>query len=185
MKLKKPIKNKKKQNRNLQIIVAIAAIIVVSVILIAGQSKQQEGVQKAIMGKSVGNFSMIDLDGQTIQLSDYQGKYVLINAWATWCPPCRAEMPDLNEFYQEHHDKGFEILAINAGETRDVAAQFADNLGLDFKIVLDSDGKILNGLGITGFPTSILIDPEGKVAVIHIGMIFPEDLNTKVLPLLP
>lgn len=185
MKLKKPIKNKKKQNRNLQIIIAIAAIIVVSVILIAGQSKQQEGVQKAIMGKSVGNFSMIDLEGQTIQLSDYQGKYVLINAWATWCPPCRAEMPDLNNFYQKHHEKGFEILAINAGETRDVAAQFAENLDLGFKIVLDTDGKILNGLGITGFPTSILIDPEGKVAVIHIGMIFPEDLNTKVLPLLP
>jgi thiol-disulfide isomerase/thioredoxin len=153
-------------------------------LLISFQFSQQEGVQKATLGKSVGDFALSDLEGETIHLSDYQGKFVLLNAWATWCPPCRAEMPDLNEFYQTHQDKGFEILAINAGETRDTAAQFANSLGLGFKVILDSDGKVLNGLGITGFPTSILIDPEGKVAMIHIGMIFPEDLNKKVLPFL-
>ena len=93
-------------------------------------------------------------------------------------------MPDLNKFHQVHQARGFEILAINAGETREIAAQFADTYGLGFKIVLDSDSNVLNSLGITGFPTSILIDPQGKVAMIHIGMIFPEDLNNKVLPLL-
>ncbi|MBW6472039.1 MAG: TlpA family protein disulfide reductase [Anaerolineaceae bacterium] len=184
MKIKKPVKNKKKQNRNVQIIIGIAVILLVSVLLLSLQNSQQAGVQKAIQGKSVGDFALTDLQGENIHLSDYQGKYVLLNAWATWCPPCRAEMPDLNKFYQAHQNKGFEILAINAGETRDIAAQFADTLGLGFKVVLDSDGTVLNGLGITGFPTSILIDPEGKVAMIHIGMIFPEDLNSKVLPFL-
>jgi len=184
MKIKKPVKNKKKQNRNVQIIVGIVVVLMVSVLLLSLQNSQQAGVQKAIQGKSVGDFALTDLEGETIHLSDYQGKYVLLNAWATWCPPCRAEMPDLNAFHQAHQDKGFEILAINAGETRDIAAQFAVSLGLGFKVVLDSDGTVLNGLGITGFPTSILIDPEGKVAMIHIGMIFPEDLNNKVLPFL-
>jgi thiol-disulfide isomerase/thioredoxin len=184
MKIKKPVKNKKKQNRNVQIIIGAVAILLVSVLLLTLQNSQQAGVQKAIQGKSVGDFALIDLEGKTILLSDYQGKYVLLNAWATWCPPCRAEMPDLNEFHQKHQDKGFEILAINAGETRDTAAQFANLLELGFKVILDSDGKVLNGLGITGFPTSILIDPEGNVAMIHIGMIFPEDLNNKVLPFL-
>ncbi len=148
------------------------------------QSIQPEGLQKAIMGKTIGDFALLGLDGNTVNLSDYQGKYVLLNAWATWCPPCRAEMPDLNEFYLAHQDEGFEILAINAGETRDKAAVFADSYDLGFKIVLDSDGTVLNGLGINAFPTSVLIDPQGKVAMIHIGMIFPEDLNKKVLPLL-
>ncbi|MDO9087470.1 MAG: TlpA disulfide reductase family protein [Anaerolineaceae bacterium] len=184
MKIKKSVKNKKKQNRNVQIIIGAVVILLVSVLLLSSQISQQDGIQKAVQGKSVGDFTLLDLDGETIHLSDYQGKYVLLNAWATWCPPCRAEMPDLNEFHQAHQDKGFEILAINAGETRDMAAKFADSLGLGFKVVLDSDGKVLNGLGITGFPTSILIDPQGKVAVIHIGMIFPEDLNKKVLPFL-
>jgi thiol-disulfide isomerase/thioredoxin len=184
MKIKKPVKNKKKQNRNVQIIIGTVVVLMVSVLLLSLQNSQQAGVQKAIQGKSVGDFALTDLEGETIYLSDYQGKYVLLNAWATWCPPCRAEMPDLNKFHQTHQDKGFEILAINAGETRDMAAQFADSLGLGFKVVLDSDGTVLNGLGITGFPTSILIDPEGKVAMIHIGMIFPDDLNNKVLPFL-
>jgi DsbE subfamily thiol:disulfide oxidoreductase len=184
MKIKKPLKNKKKQNRNVQIIIGVVAILMVSVVLLSFQNSQQKGIHKAIQGKSVGDFALTDIEGETIHLSDYQGKFVLLNAWATWCPPCRAEMPDLNDFYLTHQDKGFEILAINAGETRDTAAQFANSLGLRFKVILDSDGKVLNGLGITGFPTSILIDPEGKVAMIHIGMIFPEDLNNKVLPFL-
>jgi len=184
MKSKKPIKNKQAKNRNIQIIIAIGVILIVSSLLIASQFSQQEGIKKAIQGKSVGDFTLSNLDGESINLSDYQGKYVLLNAWATWCPPCRAEMPDLNNFYLEHQDKNFEILAINAGETKETAATFANMLGLEFSILLDSDGKVLTGLGITGFPTSILIDPKGNVAMIHIGMIFPEDLNNKVLPLL-
>lgn len=184
MKSKKPVKNKKSQNRNIQILVAVIVILLVSVLLLSSQFSQQNGIQKAIVGKSVGEFSLIDLENQSVSLSDYQGKYVLLNAWATWCPPCRAEMPDLNEFHQVHQNKGFEILAINAGESRDTAAAFSEALGLDFKILLDSDGTVLTGLGISGFPTSILVDPQGKVAMIHIGMIFPEDLNNKVLPFL-
>ncbi|MDX9849355.1 MAG: TlpA disulfide reductase family protein [Anaerolineaceae bacterium] len=184
MKIKKPTTKNTSQNRNIQIVIGILAVLFVIFLLYKSQSLQQEGVQKAILGKSVGDFTLLDLDDKTVNLSDYQGKYVLLNAWATWCPPCRAEMPDLNKFYEAHQDKGFEILAINAGETREIAAQFADTYGLGFKIVLDSDSNVLNSLGITGFPTSILIDPQGKVAIIHIGMIFPEDLNNKVLPLL-
>jgi thiol-disulfide isomerase/thioredoxin len=184
MKIKKPIKKRNAKNRNIQIIIGILSILMVSAFLIASQSAQVDGLQKAIMGRSIGNFSLEDLEGETINLSDYEGKYVLLNAWATWCPPCRAEMPDLNIFFKEHQDKGFEILAINAGETRELAADFADSIGLGFKVLLDSDGDVLGGLGITGFPTSILIDPEGKVAMIHIGMISPEDLDNKVLPFL-
>jgi len=179
MKTKKPVKNKQAKNRNIQIIIAVAVILIVSSLLIASQFSQQEVTKQAIQGKSVGDFTLTNLDGESINLSDYQGEFVLLNAWATWCPPCRAEMPDLNNFYLEHQDKNFEILAINAGETKETAASFANMLGLEFSILLDSDGKVLSGLGITGFPTSILIDPEGNVAMIHIGMIFPEDLNNK------
>ena len=184
MKNLKSVRKQKTKNRNIQIISAVIVVLLVSILLISFQFSQQEGVQKATLGKSVGDFALSDLEGETIHLSDYHGKYVLLNAWATWCPPCRAEMPDLNDFYLTHQEKGFEILAINAGESRDVASQFANSLQLGFKILLDSDGSVLAGLGITGFPTSILIDPEGKVAMMHVGMIFPEDLNKKILPLL-
>lgn len=184
MKSKEHRHNNKSKKRNFQIFIAIAVILIVSTLLIASQFTQQQGVQKAIQGKAVGDFMLSNLSGESLNLSDFRGKYVLLNAWATWCPPCRAEMPDLNNFYNEHKDKGFEILAINAGETKETASAFANMLDLQFSILLDTDGKVLTGLGITGFPTSILIDPEGKVAMIHIGMIFPEDLQNKVLPYL-
>ncbi|HSM26107.1 MAG TPA: TlpA disulfide reductase family protein [Anaerolineaceae bacterium] len=184
MKIKKPVQHKKSRNRNIQIFIAVIVILLISALLLSSQFSQQEGIKKAMVGKSIGDFSLTDLDNQSIKLSDYQGKYVLLNAWATWCPPCRAEMPDLNSFYQTHQQKGFEILAINAGESREIAASFSNALGLDFKILLDLDSSVLTGIGISGFPTSILIDPEGNVAMIHIGMISPEDLNNKVLPFL-
>ncbi len=182
MKIKKLARSKKKQNRNIQIIISIAVLLIVSLLLIANQNNKQLEVQRAMPGKSVGNFSLNDIENKTIKLSDYKGKYVLLNAWATWCPPCRAEMPALNAFYQEHKEKGFEILAINAGETRDEAAHFANSYSLGFKVLLDTDGQVITGLGITAFPTSILLDPEGKVAFMHFGMLFPDDLNSKILP---
>ncbi len=72
-----------------------------------------------------------------MRLSDYAGKVVLLNAWATWCPPCKAEMPDLNAYYHAHQDEGFVILAINAGDSASVAAAFADQIGLSFPVLLD------------------------------------------------
>ncbi len=184
MKTRKVIRRKRNQNRTIQIIIVIGVVIFVSGLLMATQMSNENGLQKAITGKAIGDFSLTDLDGETISLSSYQGKYVLINAWATWCPPCRAEMPDLNAFYQQHHDEGFEILAINAGDSWEEASQFAESYGLEFTVLLDQDGTVINGLGISGFPTSILVDPSGKVAMIHIGMMLPEDLRNKVLPYL-
>ena len=184
MKTRRVIRRKRNQNRTVQIVIAVGVVIFITGLLMTTQLGNQDGLQKAIKGKTIGEFSLTDLNGDTISMSNYQGKYVLLNTWATWCPPCRAEMPDLNEFYQQHHDKGFEILAINAGDSWEEANQFAESYGLDFTVLLDTDGTVINGLGVTGFPTSILVDPNGKVAMIHIGMMLPEDLTNKVLPYL-
>jgi thiol-disulfide isomerase/thioredoxin len=130
------------------------------------------------------SFTLPDLAGQQVKLSDYAGRIVLINAWATWCPPCRAEMPDLETLYQKHHSTGFVVLAINVGETRDQAAGFANQLGLTFPILLDQDERLMDTLGIRDYPTSILVDGNGIIKAVHVGMLTPEMLNREIVPLI-
>ena len=180
--------NKHKQKnaviRNWKIFAGIIAIVLVAILLTKTNHTEAEAVKIAVIGKSVGDFTLLDLSGNSIQLSDYEGKTVLINSWATWCPPCRAEMPDLENYYQLHRDDGFEILAINAGETQEQAAAFVNFTSLSFPVLLDPDFHVLEGLGISGYPTSILIDADGIVKYIHIGMFRPVDLDLHITPVI-
>jgi peroxiredoxin len=138
----------------------------------------------ARVGATMADFKLLDTNGKQVKLSDYAGQAVLINTWATWCPPCRAEMPDLNVFYQKHRESGFVVLAVNAGETRDLAAGFANQLGLAFPILLDSDEYLVDSLGIRDFPTSILVGRDGKIKAVHVGMFTPDMLEKQILPLI-
>ena len=183
--------NRKKQQkannpiaRNWKIFAGIIAIVFVVILLAKTDHAEADKIEMAVIGKSVGDFSLMDLDGKTVHLSDYKGKTVLINAWATWCPPCRAEMPDLENYYRQQKENNFVILAINAGDTLEQAQGFVRSNNLSFPVLLDPDVEILQALGITGFPTSILIDPDGIVKYIHIGMFRPDDLDINISPYL-
>ncbi len=135
-------------------------------------------------GASLGDFTLQDLNGATVRLSDYAGRPVLINSWASWCPPCRAEMPDLEAYYQAHKGEGFAVLALNAGEPKSTAASFAQNIGMTFPVLLDPGSGVLNAMEIRNFPTSILVGRDGTVKAIHIGLFTPEALEQEVTPYL-
>lgn len=135
-------------------------------------------------GVKMTEFSLQDIQGKIVRLSDYAGKTVLVNTWATWCPPCRAEMPALNAFYQQHQADGFVILAINAGETQTEAADFARQYSLKFPVLLDSDQRLMDRLNIHDFPTSVLIGKDGLVKTIHVGMLTPDMIQSEILPLI-
>lgn len=145
---------------------------------------EQTTVGPVQIGQPVGDFQLSDIHGNTVSLSDYAGRVVLLNAWATWCPPCKAEMPDLNAYYQAHQDDGFVILAINAGDSANVAAAFANQVGLTFPVLLDSDVSLLNRLGVHSYPTSILVGADGVVKTIHVGMFSPAALEAEITPYL-
>ena len=130
------------------------------------------------------DFILPNLAGNPVRLSDYTGKTVLINSRATWCPPCRAEMPELIEFYANHRDQDFTILAINAGESAAEAGAFAAEMGVDFPVQLDTNFSILEGLGINGYPTSVLVSPNGVVEKIKVGMFLPGELEKEIGPYL-
>ena len=126
-------------------------------------------VGPAQVGKPISDFTLTDIDGVTHHISDYKGRPVLINAWATWCPPCRAEMPALHDFYLKHQADGLELLAINAGEDRDTVASFIHTMGFTFPALVDRNKGVLDGLGISAFPTSILVGRDGTVKYLHVG----------------
>ncbi|WP_102027643.1 peroxiredoxin family protein [Salirhabdus sp. Marseille-P4669] len=125
------------------------------------------------VGLEVGNlapdFELTTLSGETVRLSDYRGKKVMINFWATWCPPCRAEMPDMQEFYEK---QDVEILAVNLTQTEantsDVEA-FKEEFGLTFPILLDEDLTVATEYRIRPIPTSYMVDSQGIIQFEALG----------------
>lgn len=126
---------------------------------------------QAEVGHLAPDFTLTTLEGNTVRLSDFRGKKaVLINFWATWCPPCRLEMPAMQQIYAEYKDKGFEILAVNIeADARQEITDFVKELRLTFPILLDPDMKITRKYRIIGLPVSVLIDRQGIVRSKEIG----------------
>ncbi|MGE8205811.1 TlpA family protein disulfide reductase [Heyndrickxia sp. NPDC080065] len=120
-------------------------------------------------GSSAPDFQLKTLDGKVIRLSDMKGKKVIINFFATWCQPCRSEMPLLENFYQKHRTD-IEILAINI-DTKANVKGFINKLGLTFPILLDIKDIINNRYQIIAIPTTYFIDQQGKIIAKHIGQI--------------
>jgi len=119
------------------------------------------------------DFTLKDLQGRTHRLSDFRGKVVFLNVWATWCPPCRIEMPSMERLHRRFRDRGLVVLAVSEDENGTAAVQpFIDEMGLTFPILLDEDGVIPPRYGVTGYPETFIIDREGRVVQHTIG---PED----------
>lgn len=106
--------------------------------------------------------------GQPISLEAYRGKVVVVDFWASWCGPCRKSMPFLNELRQQHHGKGFEVLAVNLDARVDEALRFLRDYPVDYPVVHDN-GRLPELYGVPGMPTSYYIDRRGIVRFIHIG----------------
>lgn len=116
-------------------------------------------------------------DGRYVRLSDLRGKPVVINFWATWCPPCRAEMP---EFVKTAADEDLVVLAVDVEEDRKVVEAFAEEFGMNMPVVLDSAGQLNQRYGVQGLPTTYFVDRQGKLASIVVGQITPETLAARV-----
>lgn len=117
------------------------------------------------------DFSLPTSDGQIITLSDYQGRPVLLNIWATWCPPCRAEMPAMEQVYQDLKEDGFVILAVNATnqDNPSEVETFTKSFGLTFPVLFDQQGEITQQYEVRALPSSFFIDSKGMIQEVVIG----------------
>jgi peroxiredoxin len=133
---------------------------------------------------SAPELSLQNINGETESLSDFRGNVVLVNNWATWCPPCKAEMPTLAAYHNEHASEGFTVVAIEAGEQLEEVAQFASDYSLKFPVWLDPDGLSLKAFGNGNLPNSYVIDRSGTVRYAWTGEISRDMLEKYVTPLL-
>ncbi len=108
-----------------------------------------------------------DSDGKTVDLSDYRGKVVLVNFWATWCPPCRKEFPSLSRVRKLLKHAEFEVLAVNVGEDPDMVFSFTGNT--EFPVLFDRDSKAMANWPVKGLPTTFLVDRKGRLASKAVG----------------
>lgn len=129
------------------------------------------------IGKEAPNFTISNMDGEFVTLEDYRGKNVLLNFWATWCPYCVQEMPDMNKLYNENKDKDFVVLAVSVQENKETVAEYIKELGYDFTILLDEEGIVADRYMIRGIPTSYMIDKEGKVKAVKMSMMTYDDMK--------
>ena len=114
-------------------------------------------------------FTLLNLEGDEVALSDYLGKYVMLNFWATWCGPCRIEMPSMQVLYEKLDKDKFELLAIDLQESQRTVQKFIDGEGFTFPVLLDTSSKVGSDYGARSIPTTYLIDPEGHAYAFLVG----------------
>jgi len=130
------------------------------------------------------DFTLPSLSETNITLSDYRGQVVLVNFWASWCPPCIAELPAINTFYERKQEQGLVVLAINDEEDKATIEDFMADKGFSFTVLLDSKGTVMKGYGVMALPVSFIIDRNGFIRHIHRGELSPQQLEDLISPLL-
>ncbi len=121
------------------------------------------------VGRLAPDFTLLDLEGNSVTLSDFRGKTVFINFWATWCPPCRAEMPEIEAVYQKYKDKDVVVIGVDLLEDADIVRQYVEKGGFSWIFVFDTTGEVADKYAITAIPSSFFVDKEGVIQAVNIG----------------
>lgn len=140
--------------------------------LISGLS--QPTAQK---GSPAPDFEIAYSDGRKVRLSDLKGKPVLVNFWATWCPPCRAEVSEIQSAYEKYKASGFVVVAVNVQESTTAVAKFMKDFGMTFTVAIDSSGAVGRLYRVSGIPASFFVDRSGIVREIFVGSLTAGDLE--------
>jgi peroxiredoxin len=167
------------------------AMAILTAVIVANQARSIAGIEKPAdcvepmkVDYPAPAIRLTDVAGSVVSLADHRGDVILLNTWATWCPPCRREMPDLETFFQTHTKEGFTLLGVNVGENPETVVQFVDTFHLTFPIWLDPDESTLQSLNSFSLPYSIVIDREGVVRYAWSGATCLMMLENTISPML-
>lgn len=137
------------------------------------------------VGVEAPDFRVIGLDGTPHQLSDFRGHPVWLNFWATWCPPCRAESPDIEAAYEQHAESGLIVLAVDVGEGQQTVLDYVQRTGLRYLIAGDQSTEVAAQYHVTGLPTHYFIDANGVIRDLQLGSIGKQNIEKKLASILP
>ena len=143
--------------------VFVGLVLLAALTALPGFDVWSMGSRVPTIGMQAEDFRLTDLEGKQRSLSQYRGKIVLVNFWATWCKPCTTEMPAMQKIYDKLHDKGFVVLAVNELEDDAQVREHIKQYGHTFPVLMDRDNKVANQFGVFGLPVSVFIDEKGVV----------------------
>ncbi len=156
-------------------------LLVGCAMMIGNGSAWSMGSRVPVVGTPAEDFQLVDLEGTHRSLSQYRGKVVLVNFWATWCKPCTTEMPAMQATYEKLKDKGFVVLAVNELEEEAKVREHITQHGHTFPVLMDRDNKVANQFGVFGLPVSVFIDEQGVVREYVKGGLLTEKLILDVV----
>jgi len=178
---------KEKPSLNRKWIIGVAVLLGVSLavaggVALVGRNEDEQGSDTGIQvapvkGALAPDFTLVNLEGETVSLSDFQGQPVLINLWATWCGPCRIEMPAIQSRFERYQDEGFIVLAVNFDEHQVDVQAFGDEFGLTFQMLLDPGAEVQKLYRTRSYPSSFFVDRNGVIQVQHIGVMTEGNLD--------
>jgi cytochrome c biogenesis protein CcmG/thiol:disulfide interchange protein DsbE len=164
----------------------IAIVVAVAIVALLTFGLLSKGNSRLAVGESAPSPKLPKLDASgNGSLTEYHGKWVLVNFWASWCEPCRDEAPDLEKFQQEHGGKNFTVVGIDTQDISDDGAKFAQEYGLSYPLLHDGNGDNSHEFGTTGVPENYLLEPNGKLAWFDPAPVDTKILEEHVTPLLP
>jgi len=182
--------DKKEPSSNRKWIIGVAVLLGLSIVVaggvaLAGRNEDEQasdtGLQVApVRGALAPDFALVNLEGENVSLSDFLGQPVLINLWATWCGPCRIEMPTIQSRFEEYRDEGFIVLAVNFDEQRADVQSFRDEFGLDFQMLLDPGAEVQRLYRTRSYPASFFVDRSGVIQAQHIGVMTEGNLDSNL-----
>jgi peroxiredoxin len=152
-------------------------LLVLAAVLVTCGDGGSETVQGVNQGNRALDFALENLAGEEVSLSDYEGEVVVVNFWATWCPPCRAEIPDLEAAYQAFKGEGLVVLGVNVQDPAQLVEPFVAEMGMTYPVVLDKTGRVLKDYRAPGLPMSLIVDREGVIQARHVGYLSAEQLD--------
>lgn len=139
--------------------------LALSLVLMLGLSS----VQAESMNVPAPDFTLESRQGENLRLRDFRGEVVMLNFWASWCGPCRQEMPLMDELYEQYKDLGFTILAVNVDEDRGEAHRFLDKVPVSYPILYDPESNVSEQYEVQAMPTTVMIDRDGNARFLHRG----------------
>ena len=143
--------------------VFVVLVLLVALVGLPAFDVWSMGARVPAVGMQAEDFHLTDLEGKQQSLSQYRGKIVLVNFWATWCKPCTTEMPAMQKIYDKLRDKGFVVLAVNELEDDAKVREHIKQYGHTFPVLMDRDNKVANQFGVFGLPVSVFIDEKGVI----------------------